>query len=91
MLSASLEAGGDAVESILDFTSSIQAIEEAINVTMETTATLESVLVEVGGVGVEMGGVEMARELKELSYLLLSEAEWECATATSESGWCVGV
>ena len=77
------------MESILDFTLAIQAIEEAINVTMETATTLELVLEDVEGVGVMVG--EMARDARELSYVLLNEAEWESDRATSESEPCVGV
>ena len=68
------------MESILDFTSAIQAIEEAISVTMETAATLQLVLEDVEGVGMVVG--EMARDARELSYTLLDEAEWQSDRAT---------
>ena len=43
VLSDSLEAGGVAIAAILNYTSSIEAIEEALRVVDETRAVLEEV------------------------------------------------
>ena len=83
-----MAAGGEAVEAILNFTSSIEAIEEAINITTETSEMLEQVLVEVGRVGMGSGDLdrEVATELLVMSQTLLREAKDEAARADSESG-----
>ena len=82
VLSESLTAGGVAVEAILNYTSSIEAIEEAIRITMET----REVLGEVESVGI-MGG-DLEREAWQLlwrSQRLLNEAKTEADRAAGRS------
>ena len=83
ILSESLDSGGTAVEVILNYTSSVEAIEEALRVATETREVLE----EVGRVVTGGEGEELRRETRQLfamSETLLSDAREEGRRAEGE-------
>ena len=71
------------MEAILNFTSSIEAIEEAVRITTETGLVLE----EVGRVGMVGGDLERgANQMLQMSEQLVQEAEREAARVDGEHG-----
>ena len=84
ILSESLDSGGEAVDAILNYTSSIEAVEEALVVAMETREVLEDARrVVMGGEGAEFH--REAQQLLDLSESLLRDAGDEAGRTEGDS------